>query len=806
MVKCTCFETNLDDYRNAFINGTLTCGLFDEKKCLTVKINSGDLHISVNGVIGQEINAKVPENNGNRTDILHVEIANGNLTNFGTLCSQDYLQLNCSNIMLCSDSKYDTAHRGFTSFISLQNELGHLSDNAIQESPKKASSSFNDSRLLPAVRNLNSSGFISILNEEVDASVEINGRNIEAEFNAICGEGKYNAAYDKSKNDKVVIHGAIETCKWKHGVIRSTSIHCIVKQDIYDCSQIQSDFLSFDVGGSVSVVKPWTWTCGEISGIVKGDFLFFDVAVLRRFNQLHVLKNFRIFKTSVVSIKEGGELYTRKEFENNSVFLSDQSLVLDLGQLKQVRDGVIISNEDLLLALRNEVKDSWFGYVYTDHRFFIQANEKVACDAYCVAKEVDVEFFGENAQLVVNQSLIAEEGDLNLDAKVKSESPNFVVSGELRAKGINGSTATVCIMSGAIADITTCAKKGEPNDGTVNITTKWLQICNDSVMTCRCPQDHESEIICNSTMSTNVFCEETLSVHGTLTVSGKDLNIQAKTLNNSGMVNLSSATKYKNVHPSSLSIECEEDVLNSGTIECNGNMSIKSQILSNEQGVIKSSPDLRIVLNSSSAATLCGRIEVDKHFSVHSQSQKEFCFSAVGGKDESNAYFIQPDQCEVRCEKGHLSIDSAIIRSQRNRQEFSENSENNIVPECFFSLNKCLKFQKECELGEVFVEFNRSDENNNAENISKFTIEDSFQANSLSLRSATANNKVSMKNSKENVSFEGSNKMAVIDILNVDESIREIIFDHLFKCSEAWLDLKKMKYRKALERTLFYQN
>lgn len=768
VLKCTTFETNVDVQGDVFINGTVTCGLFDKENCLTVKIGTGDLHVNVDGVLGQEVDATTSTNNANLTKRLNVAIENGNLTNFGSLCAQDYLKLKSNNIMLCSDSKHDTAQRGFYSFISLQKELGHLNDIAAR--PKKESS-FNDSRMFRAVQSLDCDNFISIVNEEIDPAVRVNGRSIQDELHAVCGGGNHKDNYDEDQHKKEIIRGGLAMCEWRHGVIRAAVIECIVYQDIYDCSQLQGGILHFDVGGSARVVKPWTWISGTISGLVRGDLLFYDNAMLRSFNQFHVLGNVRISKTSAVWVKEGGKLYCGEVFENKNVIVSEGNFGLDLGELKQDREGAIISNGDLLLALRDGQENSWFGYVCVDRHLFIQLEKKVSCDAECIATECDVEFFGSNAQLVINEILMVKEGDLSLEATDTSEAPNFVLFGKLHAKGINGITASVSSMPGAIADLT-CAWNGKTEPHTVDVITRCLEISADSLMTCSGPRDKDNNVI-NWPISTSVSSEEKMSVHGKLQAFAMNLGIQARSLNNSGEITLSPGTKTKSLISSSLCITCEKAALNSGTIRCDGDLIITSETLSNEKGVIKSSPNLGIDISSTDETTLSGQIYVDKYLYVHSQSHKEFSFCGLGGKGEISGTFVLPDKFEVTCEKGHLAIDSTIA-----------SSEVNIQPECVFSLSKRLKWHKVSHLGKIFVEFHRSENTNSAEIASAFIVEDSFHANHLSIRCVKEDVPTT-----ENVVFQGASKSIVIHNLYIDKSIAKVTFntDNIFKCSEVFI-------------------
>ena len=70
------------------------------------------------------------------------------------------------------------------------------------------------------------------------------------------------------------------------------------------------------------------------SRVKAGDFLFFDDTILERFDRLYVLRNVRIFETSIGWTRMGGKLHTGEVFENKSLVVSDGDLALDLGQLE----------------------------------------------------------------------------------------------------------------------------------------------------------------------------------------------------------------------------------------------------------------------------------------------------------------------------------------------------------------------------------------------------------------------------------------------------------------------------------------
>ena len=818
VIECENLTANLQHDSNVFFNGTITCTPYDTLK---IRIESGDLHVGVNGILGQKLSKnassdKNSKNSGknkkgnhytdcikkdktlkhsckNDTNKLYLEIITGNLTNFGTISAKEYLLLMCNTLMLCEDSEYDTASKGFRSYTLLQKKSGYLT--SVQESPK-TKSSFCDPRLLSTVKCLDSQSFISILNEEVDPTVKIDNRSIDTEFHNIYMD----ATYDKHKHEKEIIRGSLNTWKWKHGKISSTSIACIVK-DINDCSQLQANKLAFQVEGTVRVVKPWTWKCGEVSGIVQEDFLFYDNAVLSKFNNLHVVRNFRIFPTSTVCVEEGGELISGKKFENNNVLISNKSLHLAVGYMKQARDGSIICNEDLLVTLHTKFEDIWFGNIYADHYLFLQVKERVVCDAYCVAKEVHVEFYGEKAQLVIRQTLLAETGNLNMWAENECESPNFVLSGELNTCGIQAETASVTVLPEGVADLT-C----RPSVEEVNVITKWLKINNQAIMMSKPKQNRESEINESFNLTANISCEESLIVDGALEAFGSDLNIYCETLANSGIIKLSSTTSDR--FSTSLRIECDKEVLNSGKIESEGNMTIDAMIASNETGFIKSSSNLEISTDFLGATSLCGQVLVDKKLHIHSKSEKEFTLNVTGGKREGVRNFTPPDEMIVECAKANLKIDSSILCPGMEDKVASKNKNKSQNYVMILSLHKCVSLTRNCELVDVRVQFTQiesesknddDDNNNNAKEQSRFLVQDSLKTESLYL--CSGNVVESDVARKENIRFEGSNGKTVIDTVEVDRSIHQLTFatENLFVCTEIVLDCETVTIETDLD-------
>ena len=810
---------------------------------MKVRIESGDLHVGVDGILGQKpsndsLSGKSNKNRGsnrkghhtdciskdktasnklehickNATNELYLEIINGNLTNFGTICAKEYLLLKCNTLMLCEDSKYDTASKGFRSYTLLQKKSGYLT--SAQESPKTRSS-FCDPRFLSTVKSLDSQSFISLLNEEVDPTVTIDGRSVDTEFQNICMDG----TYDRHKDDREIIRGSLNTWKWKHGKISSTSIECVVK-DINDCSQLQGDKLAFEVEGTVRVVKPWRWNCGEVSGTVKKDFLFYDDAALSKFNNLRVVRNFRIFPTSTVWVEEGGELITGEEFENNNLLISNKNIQITVGYMKQARDSSIISNEDLLIALHEKFEDIWFGKIYADHHLFLQLNERVVCDACCVAKEVYVEFYGESAQLFITQILLAEIGDLHMWAEIECESPNFVLSGKLNARGIQAETTSVTILPEAVAELTcpTNANKQvvlpeavtdltyPPSGNEVNVITRWLKINNQAIMMSKPEQNMMISEINNSfNLATNIYCEEYLLVDGVLGALGSDLNIYAEALTNSSIIKLSPTTSDQS--SISLRIECDKDVLNSGIIESEGNMIIDARTVYNEAGIIKSSPNLGIFTRFVGETSLCGKVFVDKQLLIHSESKKEFTLNVTGGKREGDRIFTPPDQMTVECDKANLKIHSSIICPDMDKEIANRNNNEDQGCVMVLSLYKCVSLTRDCALEDVRVQFtqiesemlNDDANNNNANQQSKFSIQNSMKIESLYLCSGNAMESDVAK--KESITFEGSYGKTVIDTLEVDRSIDQVTFgtENLFVCTELILDCETVTIKTNLE-------
>ncbi|XP_028405455.1 uncharacterized protein LOC114528078 [Dendronephthya gigantea] len=829
LIRCRCLTAYLENGSNVFLNGTVTCP--SSSYNLNFRVLSGNLHVSVNGILGKKIQSncthltkdfKTTEineieddnkdisqlptttleqksetkksveesstiasavgckqkdksctscarNTNTETKTLYLEIVNGNLTNFGKIHAKEYLLLLCDNLLLCEASKYDTATRGFLSFTELQKESGYLSN--AQQNPK-TESSFNDSRLLSTVRNLDSKRFISILNEEVDPTVTVDGFGIYNELKNIFGQGS-SVSYDRDKGEKELIRRGFETWKWKHGVISSTSIKCVVKEDLDDCSQLQSNQLILQVEGTARVVKPWTWKCGELSGFVKGNFLFYDNAIITKLNKLCVLGAFRIFQTSTVWVTEGGTVITVEEFENNNIFVSDKSLVLDLGYLKQGRDSSIVSNEDLLVSLHKKVEESWFGNVYVHRNLFIQVEERVVCDAYCVARKVHLEFFGEAPQFVTTQILLAEDSSITMWAENERESANFVVSGKLSACGIKGETASMHVLSGGVAEIT-CSDE-------VEVITSSLEVSGETIIRTKPNEDKGTQCTDTRILTTYIYCVKSLVVDGILKVFSSDLNIYIETFKNNGVLKL-----FTSDHPSgSFQIECDKDVFNSGIIESEGNMIINAMTVSNKNGVIKSSPSLNISTNFPGATTLCGQILADKQLSISSKSKEELNLAIIGGKREDLQYFFPPDHFEVECKEAFLRIESSVLRPEIPDDLLNENNGNRSV--VFLSLRRCLIVMKECQLEAVCVTFTQTEDNNDDENPSRFIIQDSIKAKYLYLCAGNAPESDISK--KEDILFQGSNNLTVFNTLEVDGSVHEIIFgtENVLSCTEAVL-------------------
>ena len=532
-------------------------------------------------------------------------------------------------------------------------------------------------------------------------------------------------------------------------------------------------------------MKPWTWMCGQVSGIVKGGFFFYDNAVFTKSNELYVVGNLRILETSAVRFKEGGKLIIGEELDNNSIIISDKSFILDVGYMKQGRNCSVVSNQDLLLSLRKEFSDIWFGYIYADVHLFIQVQERVACDADCVSKEVDVEFFGESPQFVMTENLVAEEGSLSLKSETKCESANFVLTGRLSAHGIDGETATVCVLPGGKIALTPprANMNGvEINMNEADVITRWLKVSNQAVVEIAQKHNEESTVCENSKLSTNIYCKESLMVDGTLIAFGSYLTSYSETLSNSGLIKLFTSDPSSSL----LKIKCDEEVSNSGIIESTGNVIIEANVVSNERGVIKSSPCLHIVMYDIGATSLGGKIIIDKSLFIHSQTQEELLLSMVGGKRDNDEHFVLSGQLEVKCNKGHLKLNSSIVCTDEQQEQVEES---NMV----LNLHKYLIVLSDCELHDVRVIFVRTeDNNNNTEENSKFVIQDSLKVKSLRLRSdPNISEKVQDLNifEKEKILFEGSNKTTTIDTLVVDQSIKEVEFatKNRFVCTKAVL-------------------
>lgn len=64
-----------------------------------------------------------------------------------------------------------------------------------------------------------------------------------------------------------------------------------------------------------------------------------------------------------------------------------------------------------------------------------------------------------------------------------------------------------------------------------------------------------------------------------------------------------------------LSINCKEEILNMGVIECNGNMYLKLENLFNERGILRL-VNMDVVIYFNDVVILGGCIYVDKYFIV----------------------------------------------------------------------------------------------------------------------------------------------------------------------------------------------
>lgn len=252
-----------------------------------VRIAAGDLHVNIDGVIGQRIPEKGATNH--ETKILSIDISRGNLTNFGTLFAGDFLQLRAINLMLCSDSKHDTAQRGFDSFVGMKKDQGCISTD-ITSNPK-TTSSFNNDRILRAVENIDCETFVSAVKEGIDPAVRVHGKKVNEELSR-----SKSKVLDQERRE--IIRGGLIMCQWRHGVIKSATVQCIFSEDIQDCSQLQANTLHLIVVGSVRIVKPWTFISNSVGGQIQGDLIFNDNAMLGTLNQLQVLGNVIISKTS----------------------------------------------------------------------------------------------------------------------------------------------------------------------------------------------------------------------------------------------------------------------------------------------------------------------------------------------------------------------------------------------------------------------------------------------------------------------------------------------------------------------------
>ena len=700
------FEADIIGQGDVFVNGTLTSSsTFNNNNNLSVRILTGDLHISIDGVIGQKIHDETTPST-NQTNILLIDISRGNLTNFGILSAQDFLELKAKNLMLCSDSKHDTAHRGFDSFVEMKKDQGFINDTA---SNPKTTSSFSDDRLLRAVTNIDCETFVSAVKEEIDPSVRVHGKNIHDELS----RRKHNVL-DQERRE--IIRGGLIMCQWRHGAIKAPTIRCTISEDIQDCSQLQANIVHLNVAGSVKVVKPWTLISNIIDGQIQGDLIFDDNAMLGTLDNLQVLGNVLISKTSIIWVRDGGRLYCEKMLFNGNQIVCEADLVLDLGVLKQESEAMIISKGDLLIALRDEQENAWFGSVLVHRHLFMQLEKRVVVDADLVASECHIEFFGCAPQLIVKKTLAVEAGDLNLKAEDVNVVPNFVLVGELYARGVEGTTASFKTMSGAVANLLGPHK--------VNMRTRCMEISIDSTISCDdSSRESKSGVDTDPLPSVTIYCKEEILINGELHVLGHSSTIQAQNLSNAGEITSTSclsiecekvasntgnvicngnmtvksealsnageitstsclsiecekvASNTGNVicngnmtvksealsnageitSTSCLSIECEKIATNAGNIKCDGNITIKSEDLSNENGVIMASPNIHIEMSSCKDTVLSGQLYMNGCLYLQTSSQNKLYFTAFGGKNKGNGIFFLPDIFQIFCTKG-LSI------------------------------------------------------------------------------------------------------------------------------------------------------
>ncbi|XP_066932263.1 uncharacterized protein [Clytia hemisphaerica] len=821
LVKCNFIETNIfNTAGHVFINGTLTTGYFGEE--LNVKIKSSDLHIGIDAIVGHnsvENQSKRSINDHKhwlKTKVLNLDIHDGGLTNFGSLIATDCIKLNANGLSLCSDSKRDTAHRGLDGFIGIKKDQGFI-DNAIKPK-KKGTSSFNDDRMIQAVHNSNCQNFLSIVQEGVDPNILVDGRRVSDEVKI----QQKNVGFSDQENLEIIRTG-LHLNDWKHGMIKAPIIECTVTGDIEDCSQIQGSDIRFNVGGCVIITIPWTWISKDISGQIRGDLIFNDNAIIGCFKDLQVLGNVVISNTSTLYIQRGGRLYSAKTLVNSNEIICEGDLQLDVVNMKQTDEGLIINKGDLLVNVREQqeqtdeeliinkgdlLKGDWFGNILVHNHFFLQLQKKVVVDAHIICKECTVQFFGEESQLEINGTWIADVGVLNLEADEHAsdgEIPNLVLVGQLFAKGIEGMTASIETEPGALCLLT---ESLDPAVNEINIDVKWLKIKSDSVISCTgAPENYKMS------NTVNVNCQEELSIFGELRIAGiNHSNIHTQSLKNSGQVliendalNTDRKTKTK---PLMLKIKCEQQITNTGLIKCQGSINIECDNILNKNGIIDATPDLMLKLLTLDTTALEGTLLVDGRLNVESASEDKLFFSAIGGStrskqneedfnnnidpesdsksrrkhfaitngDISDGVYWLPQMFFVSCPKGHFALCTSM---QRTRPTHDQDSD---VEVCLFEIYDHLQVNKPSLFGKIIIEMHQSAVQE--KNTSTIQINDITRADSLMVSSNQ--NEESLK---PTLHFDGSSDEVTIKAVFIDKSIQEVHYNMqgVLKCDEMFL-------------------